>query len=102
MRCKICGSYLNNRSRFRAADLLLLGLLLRPFRCLSCKHRFYRPIWSQTSIRPLPRVSIPVPREIEEPPDVPLDPDDRSDLMLNFEDNTDVVGLDFPEPEKRP
>jgi hypothetical protein len=80
----------------RAADLPMLGLLLRPFRCLSCKHRFYRPFWATKSQVPHSFEPAPLPR-LEREPDLTLETDDRSDLMLNFDDSRDVIGLDFDE-----
>jgi hypothetical protein len=47
MICRYCRSDEVVRSRMRLRDVILLPLLLLPFRCLSCHRRFYRPIWSR-------------------------------------------------------
>jgi len=46
--CKRCGSGEVARSRWQMRDRIVAALLLRPFRCRTCGHRFYRPFWMHT------------------------------------------------------
>lgn len=58
MKCPCCGSHDVHTSRFRYAGdvfVFLLGILLfRPFRCLACERRFWRP-WAWPLFRQLTR-----------------------------------------------
>jgi transposase-like protein len=40
--CPLCRTPTTHRSRPRFYDLLLLLILLRPYRCMSCYKRFYK------------------------------------------------------------
>jgi hypothetical protein len=43
--CPRCSSAEVHPSRLRRLDWLALPLPLRPYRCLACGHRFWRPGW---------------------------------------------------------
>ncbi len=56
-RCPNCLSSKVRPSRFRGLEWLLMLVFFRPYRCLSCYHRFWRPglaIGSEHSPYPLP------------------------------------------------
>jgi hypothetical protein len=115
MSCSVCGSGLIAKSRLRWDDVPALAVLVRPFRCMACRHRFYRPLWYRPNTVRVP--SAPAPQanhELQEKrhaagfSDQNMDPglesDERSDLMLDFLDNRpDLPGLEFiDEKQMRP
>lgn len=94
MKCAICGSDANVKSRLRAPDVFMLALLLRPFRCLSCKRRFYCPVWARTRrvrLAPATKAS----RQSETEPTPFLERGDGSGVTLNVEGDPGAFGLDF-------
>jgi PAS domain S-box-containing protein len=48
--CKRCGSAEVARSRWQIKDRIVAAIMLRPFRCRTCGHRFYRPFWLSTIV----------------------------------------------------
>jgi hypothetical protein len=95
MQCEICGSDAICKSRLRSSDFVRLAFLLRPFRCVTCKHRFYRTLWTLVRPTPTPHANKAVQREPVAEPDLPIELDDRSNLMLYFDDSPESIGLDF-------
>jgi hypothetical protein len=98
----------------RWIDVSALVFLMRPFRCLSCKHRFYRKFWYRPELATSPAIARSILRRAshDEPSpaadssnqaELELELDDpRSDLMLDFLDNRpDVPGLEFLDDNTR-
>ena len=56
--CPDCQSTQVRPSRVRGVELLLMALLLRPFRCQRCSTRFWRFRFSAALAKPRPKLRI--------------------------------------------